>query len=231
MKKIKIFAFLFLSLFIIGISSSFAITATYTGDNTIRGLWYYDGSAWNSLSLGSNATNWQLSDFQAIPDTWRQVVWQVENDDHNRFWPPSVNNPGGFLGQIGNLLSSSAWQVAFIDGSEQNQTPLPIGLDFDSLTWNFASTVWTSNQTSYGPYQNSTPSSVWYINNGPGPVGGIDDNAYWIWTAGNFGIGGDPDRYDSVFIRVTNPVPEPATMILVGSGLLGLVGLKRKFKK
>ncbi|MCJ7494624.1 MAG: hypothetical protein MUP68_10355, partial [Deltaproteobacteria bacterium] len=53
MKKIKIFAFLFLSLFVFGISSSFAITATFTGDNQILAWWGYNGSVWTPLSLDS----------------------------------------------------------------------------------------------------------------------------------------------------------------------------------
>ena len=62
-------------------------------------------------------------------------------------------------------------------------------------------------------------------------VGFTSDTPITSLTFAEQGYGMDITQFTTGSATSSAPVPEPATLLLLGSGLLGLAGFRKKFKK
>jgi len=186
-------------------------TITYTADNQIDTLSVQQGATTTGLTLGPNVANWQAADSVKVTLESSQkfdIVWQCEN------WvPPKWNtynnpdNPAGLLAQVtygANTLLS--------------------GVNTANVTWQIYDTgksQWVSAST----WGNNGGSNIWTSVNG-GPVGGIGTGAQWLWDKDNT----TPQSATTLLIRADySPVPIPGAFWLLGSGLAGMIGVRRKY--
>jgi hypothetical protein len=158
------------------------------------------------------------------------------------------NTLGVYTAGGSHTVLTDQYGFGFADGSDPLK-PIPyptasIGVP-DGTVFGWYLEVWNSNKTEYKGtyYSESNRNPDGYDHMMTFDLGGpLDFNKIhyenpcliawedYSYSLSSFTLG-DEDYNDLIFLVDAKPVPEPATMLLLGSGLLGLAGLGRKRKR
>jgi len=222
MKKVILAVFAFLFLFAGVVQADYTFT-----EISISGT--VDGSI---LNRTTGVTSPSYSDTATVPtsDSVSNMYASASSSfNANRVYTEvSITNPGG-PDWRGTAQSDASVSVLFRPNFTGLGPTISMGsLSYGTTTWSIEDTTDGSLVAEYkGPYQ-------WFTYDTWDPTHVYRFDAYAFSIGGS--VPGDRDIMSGAFVQTdilftTASVPEPATMLLLGLGLMGVLGIRRKIQK
>ena len=236
MKFTKAKGLIFLVMALVGVTISFGAPSKVLSAST---TWTYEGKVSNVDEVLT--PYFHIGDSFKIDFTFESAILDSTFPDPDA-WPDEGNYSGAVISGmmnvsgyslpigLGDILISNDMYRDWISPPDYADAFYAdfgfTGPSLDGLTPNFATLGFTSTFAPpvMGPFtDDSLPSAIL----DPMQFGSSSVEIFYAGVEKSHGVTISPLTTETV----TPGIPEPTTMLLIGSGLLGLLGLKRKFKK